>query len=115
MPATEVQSLPTLEEYEQAIRAFSTAYDEVERLQTRLAQISDAYLGSGATPNRTPTFADVGMLWSFVDDVGTEVKAIAELRNSLNDSLLNIESMRRDDPAELAAWRERRGTGGDDA
>jgi hypothetical protein len=85
-------TLPSADDYEHAGRQLQHAHDAIERVGWQLR----AYLGDELETNQPPretSFADVGRLFSFVDEVASTSESLARVLAQLRERLvaLNVE------------------------
>jgi len=93
-------AFPTADDYREAEKALSYAYDLVESVSYPLCQLAKADPSPGDCV-RPPTAADVGLAFSFVDALEMEVEQLRDeaftMRKGL--SVLNFVRLRAEDDA----------------
>lgn len=92
--ATTPLTLPTPHDYGRAADSLQDAYDAVETIEWQLGKVSDAYETDHV--EQSPSPADVGELFGFVDDVDRLTIQLTTKRDELRRRLDGLNLMRRD-------------------
>jgi hypothetical protein len=95
--STTVVSIPTEDEYRAAMDALSRGIDPVEQLATRLDRLADGWddVDSHVHFEPEPTFADIGALWSMMDDANDQVENLAHQIGRLKKALVLMDGARQ--------------------
>jgi hypothetical protein len=94
--ATDTATWPTEETYEAAVDALANAYNHVEKILWDLNSILGPYNDEGKTPAELPTAETVGLMWSFLDDLESEVGQARRNAANLERMLREVDTMRRE-------------------
>ena len=94
--ATASVSWPTEATLTVAAKAYGEAFNQTERLTLDLHKILGPYMDEGVWPDPLPTTATVGTLYSFVETLRSEIKALSELADDVERDLRDIDALRLD-------------------
>src|SRR5438093_2928864 len=92
------KELPSEDELMAASEAADGGSDDAERIARRVATIVKAWNRKGIGPSATPSFADLGRLWSFADALETTGAQYLDQAEQIRGSLGALDCMRRDIP-----------------
>jgi hypothetical protein len=90
-----VVSIPTEDEYRAAMDALSRGIDPLEQLATRLDRLADGWDDVDMHVEPEPTFADIGALWSMMEDANDQAENLAHQSDRLKKALVLMDGARQ--------------------
>ena len=87
---------PTEERLALVEQPFNEAFNQTEFLTLELHQILRRYMDEGIWPYPLPTTATVGALYSLVETLRSEDRALSGLADALERDLRDVDGLRRD-------------------
>lgn len=97
LTVAEPTPMPTLEDYASAREALSRAFDELDHIRflfdKNLGEDAD---GQALNPTLDPSAADIGYLFSFVEDVRLQVADFSRFESRLGQYLRDLDGLRLD-------------------